>query len=191
MIYILRKSKRLPKKTTIKKTLTDAKFYIYNLTAPNFLYSDFYVVGSDYDWELQDLLEFFSKDYLVKVDKPTFDIYYINPEITKPERQSDNTIKNINFYNRLKTKVEKELPEYKVNLSVKNNRTAIQLENDILVIDIILDQYLNILDAVIKSSVIEDYPYLSIFEEVKRKVDGLLVKQRYYYKKKVKINDDK
>jgi hypothetical protein len=191
MIYILRKSKRLAKNTTLKKTLTDAKFYLYNLTAPNFSYSDFYVVGSDYDWELQDLLEFFSKDYLVKVEKPAFDMYYINPEITKPERQSNRTLQNINFYNRLKKKIQNELPEYVVTLAIKNNRIAIELENTILKIDIILDKYLNILDAVIKTTAVEEYNYLSMFEDARKKIDSLLVKQRYYYKKKVKANDHK
>jgi hypothetical protein len=190
MIYILRKSKRFVKDTTLKKTLTDAKFHLYNLSYPNFLYSDFYVVGSDYAWEMEDLLNFFSETYLKKVDKPAFDMYFVDGKVTKPERQSKNTL-NVNVYNRLKEKIQKEFVNYSIALSIKNNRIAIQLENHMLSMNFFIDDHLNILDATIKATLMEDFQYLSILEETRKVLDRLFVKQRYYYKNKGKLNDDK
>jgi hypothetical protein len=190
MIYILRKSKRFVKDTTIKKTLTEAKILLYNLSRPNFLYSDFYVIGSDYAWEIEDLLSFFSKKYLEKVDKPAFDMYFVNGQITKPERQSKNTL-NINVYHRLKEKIQKEFINYRITLSIKNNRIAIQLENDMITMNFFIDDHFTILDATIKSTLMEDFQYLSILQETRNILDKLFVKQRYYYKNKDKFNDDK
>lgn len=186
MIYIMKKSKKLQKSITIKKSLTDAKFYLYNLTKPNFFYSDYYVVGTDFTWELEDLLNFFSKRYISKVDRPHFDVYYVNPNCIKPDRQARQHIQSMNFFKRLKQKLQRVFSEYIVTIAIKNNRTAIQLENNLLKMNFILDNQLNILDALIDSSLTDEVAYLSLLEDVRKKLDKHLVKQRYYYKKKEK-----
>lgn len=201
MIYIQRKSKKLEKSTIIKKSLTDAKFYLYDLTFPNFQYSDFYVVGSDETWELQDLLLFFSKDFLIKTHSPTFDIYYVNGEIKKPQRKKDPEF-SVMFYRRLKNKIQKEFLEYDVRILLQyesslyhknidknknlhaHERIMISLYNDTIQMDFILNSKLDIMDALIKSTLQENVQYLSLFENTKTRLNSLIYKQRYYYKQK-------
>jgi hypothetical protein len=188
MIYIRRKSKNMLITKIIKKTLTDAKLFLYELSNAKFEIGEFYVLGSDHAWEMEDLIEFFSELYLLKNDTDTFDIYYVNPKIKKTDRQRDNNIK-LTTYKSIAKRIEKEYPDYKTNISIKIDRIAIEFKNDLHSMIIIIDDKLNILDAYIETTQNENI--LSTFEEVKKRLNNILIKRRSYYKRKVKEYDHK
>lgn len=169
----------------IKKSLTDAKVFIYELSNAKFEIGEFYVMGSDHAWEMEDLLEFFSENYLIRKDEGTFDTYYINPNIKKIDRQKNNNIRLTSFRS-LAKRLNQEFPDYKTHISLKNERIAIEFKSELHTMIIIIDDHLNILDAYIETQANENI--LSTFEDIKKRLNTILIKRRSYYKNKEKSN---
>jgi hypothetical protein len=187
MIYITKKSKKFPRSKILKKSITDAKIFLYELNRGHFELSEYFVMGSDFIWEMEDLLKFFSEDYILRHEKDTFDIYYVNPKLDKTKRQRDNHIRLSSFTN-LGEKLQNSFKDYNVSFSIKNERIAINLYNDLHGMIFIIDDNLNILDAYIETQQAENI--LSTFEEVKKRLNTLLIKRRSYYKTKGKKHDN-
>lgn len=188
MIYILQKSKTTTRERMLRYQLTEAKIFLYEINFTQLTMSNYFVLGSDNAWEMEDLLNYFSDKYLIKQENTAFERYMVNQEIIKPERLRNNILK-VSSIKKIVRKIQNEFTEYEITFGIKDSNIHLVLTNKEIHIKIVIDSGLNILESFIQGDV-EKYP-LSTLEETQQKINSLLTKQRYYYKKKESNNDDK
>lgn len=176
MIYIEKISKNIPRRSIEKMSLTDAKLFIYNLTLTKFRFSDYYIAGSDRMDEFEDLLSFFSKEYIVPVENEVFDKHQILSGIKKNKRLAVNIKPNTILT--LQRKFEKMFDTFDITIGLKDKRYYMAMYNGLDRYTFIFNDELEIVDAIIYDS------SSNKFEDIKRTIMSETIKQRYYYKRK-------
>ena len=107
MIYILKKSKRSDREQTLKYSVSGAKEFLYRLVDRHFVVNDFIIFGSDEPNELQEILDYFTEEYISKGTYQAFDVYRVN-NIYKNERLKEHGA-NITSLLNFREKIEKKI----------------------------------------------------------------------------------
>ena len=187
MIYMKKRSKKTKRSVITKMTLTDAKLFIYNLSKGRFKLSKYYIAGADRLNEMEDILSFFSPEYITKEESNDFDMYLIKENVPKNNRISGN-ITPTSILN-IQQKVEKEFSEFHVMFSLDDGKYRITLYDDNHKYTFVINDELEIENALIETVIHESA--LEEHEVVKTRLNKLLIKQRYYYKRKNEWQEQK
>lgn len=180
MIYIQKVSKKTRIKQIEKYILTDAKIFIYNLSQSRFYHSEYFVVGSDTAEELEDLLKYFTPQYIVAEDGEAFEKYKINQHVPKPERIAANI--NITSVLNMQKKIEEKLKEYEVNVGIKENKYHILIYDAVDMFSFVFNDNLELEESNYRTS--SHKTNVPKYDAMKKKIISITAKQRYYYRNK-------
>lgn len=160
--------------------ITDAKVFLYNLSKIRQRLGEYYIMGADHEKETEDIIQFFSPEFIEKKPSEPFDVYYIKENVPKPNRISGsitpNSILNI------QKKIENEFSEYSVHFSLVNQNHQVMIYDDETKYKFELNEKLELESALIESAVTQSM--LEPYEKIKTRLNSLLTKQRYYYRRK-------
>ena len=182
MIYIIEKSKRSAKRNEIKLNLNEAKEFLYNIHARNFRVSEFIVYCGDSTEELQEILSYFSENYLQEMTDDVVTVYRVNEEIGKYDRLR-NEGASVKAIDNFREKIENEILGSGVSIVYNTNNFEILIEHPIGIVKVICNYQLVILKA-LASYHAGEFVDISINDDIVKVVNRIFRKQRYYYKQK-------
>lgn len=180
MIYIRRVSKKTKRKHIDKYTVTDAKLTLYDLSKLRLDLGNYYVAGADRKDEMEDLLDFFSDDYLKPNNDGAFTVYEVQENIPKPQRITKKMTPTA--FMTIKKKIEREIPYFETTIKLENKSYQIVLSNLTHIYTFHFNDELELQDSSVQTSV--NTSYVNDYEKIKKKIKALLVKQKFYYKSK-------
>ncbi len=180
MIYIRRASKKTKRKIIEKYSVTDAKLMLYDLSKLRLDLGHYYVAGADRKEEMEDILDFFSTDYLKPNNDGEFTVYEVQENIPKPKRITKKITPT--SFMAIKRKIESEIPYFETTVKIENKSYQIVLSNLSHIYTFHFNDELEIQDSSVQTSV--NTNYVKDYEKIKKKIKSLLVKQKSYYKSK-------
>lgn len=183
MIYIIKKMKKTTKEQYKKLRPSEAKEYFYNLTKDDLATGDIYMTGADTEEELQEILSFFHEDFFLIEDTGMFSVYKVNANINKYNRirrrgASITALKNF------KEKIEKKFPRAGVYFDFKTDNFELFVVIDNQVHRFVCSYDLEIIESFADNKT--DYINLSLAAKVRKEINGLFRRQRYYYRRRSK-----
>lgn len=183
MIYIIKKMKKTTNEHYKKLHSSEAKEYFYNLTKDDLATGDIYMTGADSEEELQEILSFFHEDFFLIEDTGLFSVYKVNANINKYNRIRQRGA-SITALKNFKEKIEKKFPRAGVYFDFKTDNFEIFVVIDNQVHRFVCSYDLEILESFADNRT--DYINLSLAAKVRKEINGLFRRQRYYYKRRRK-----
>lgn len=184
MIYIEKVSKRAKRKHTYEMNPSAARLFLYSLSPRETNTNDYFLAGADKLYDFNELIAFFNPKFFETITKDMFTVYKINGTLSKEKRMRGNGAKLSTIEN-FKTKIRKKLSHSAVLMIYQNKVFKIQIDSPISNILLICDYKLTILRAYAITSEGNKKIDIKKNDGVVRVVNGILRKQRYYYKRKV------
>ena len=180
MIFI----KKVSKKNGIEKinrySVSEAIMIIYGLSRMQMKISEYYFVGGTTLQEQNEILRYFSDEYLVKNDSGLFPIYRIKEDV-----QKKNRIRECKFNPTTLIKIENKVREELENTGVIIGSDGFSIygthEETRFKFDFDNNMKLYNIDVVKDGVLVEELT--KEMKELKTRINGILTKQRYYYKK--------
>lgn len=181
MIYISKTTKKTKREEILKLSVSKAKEYLFGLSYQDFLSCDFYILGSDSEDETKDVLSYFNKKYFILDNSSAFDIYKINSEIKKPQRLKHKGV-SLGALQKFKEKIIIKIPHSIVSFNYQKKFFEIFVGYEGQTMRFVCNYNLEILESYIDSQ--KDPSNLAISNKIKKIINSIFRRQRYYYKNK-------
>jgi len=182
MIYVIQKSKRSTRRNEIKLTLNDAKEYLYKIDARSFRINEYMVYCGDSNEEVEELLNYFTEEYLIPTADDVVVVYKVNEAINKYSRLRNNGA-SVKAINNFRDKIQEEIIGSEVSILFNTEVFEILIENPIGIVKVICNYQLVIKKALALTRNGE-FVDISINDTIVKVVNRIFRKQRYYYKQK-------
>jgi hypothetical protein len=183
MIYVKRISKYTGLEKTLRMNISDAKMFIYDLDRNKQKYSTYILAGTDTIEELNELKEYFSDKVFEKVDDNIFEVYKMLENVRKQDK-----LKNVKItpttINNIIEKIKNEVPELVQTFLLTTNGFNLFAKFGERLLIVKLNYNLEIEDFAVEKNLELENDIPKEIIEAKRKINGILSKQRYYYKNK-------
>jgi len=182
MIYINKVSKKTNKQEALTLSYSKAREYLESLRPQDFLYQDYFLLGTDDENEKKSLFNYFTEEFFIETKTEMFDMFKVNPNVSKKDRLRNNQIK-VNAIKKFSEKIKEKLYGEEVSYILGPDTFEILVKKNKFVYEITCSYKLDILNIFVLDEINNTSYSSNEVHNINKTVNEIFRKQRYYYKK--------